>query len=814
MDITSNKASPSVPDALSEVGINERPLTHALRMRGIRFVLLNHAIRAVHNNIAAGAVLTGYALFLGATNYQIGLLSSVPNIAQALQGIAPVFTERLQNRKRVHTNFNLVSYLIWIPVALLPFFLPRAFCPWGMIGLVGLAAVVNAWGNPAGVAWFTDLVPPEMWGRFYARVNTLLTVSGMITALIAGRYVDITKDRYPLFSFSSIIIIGVIFAVISNGVLRLVPEPARKRGESQSSLEVFLLPFKNHNFRRLMIFFAVRSMAVMIAAPFFSVFWIKELKLSFSFIAVISALLSLSGVASYQIWAYLSDKYGNKPITKICWTGMCFIPLSWFFVTLDNHLWAAPAAALWGGFFGGGVLITQMNLRAQIAPEENRSVYIGCFNGVVCSASALGPVIGGLLAVLLKDVHFSFLHVEAGVLKSLFLVSAACRFACSPLLWLVEEEGEKPAQFILRQIPARSPVASLLNLIRFSRSSRTSERQEAVRALGSTKTRLAMEELVAALQDSSWEVRREAARSLGDIGDARAIDGIVGRLEDRETDIVEECAEALGKMQDPSVLGPLVLLLESDRPTVRRSAASALGALGSVRGVAYLERLIQRETDQSVYLTAVDALSRIGGANTIHYLRSLVRNSKPGIYRQQLVRCIGSLLGPEGEFYRLLRADQMSREEMVAKMFSSIRQRLAPARRGKRETDEDLEFVQVHLDAANLRYDNGEYVGSITCLRRSVMRALGYFTCTETGRQWMTAHNADENGGQDASSSMVGLLLAANDHLKQNVGYLQGLDRETRSRPPFDEEMLLAVFAVHQIGIELAAMRRAPKATT
>jgi hypothetical protein len=445
-----------------------------------------------------------------------------------------------------------------------------------------------------------------------------------------------------------------------------------------------------------------------------------------------------------------------------------------------------------------------LNLRAKIAPEENRSVYMGCFNGVVSTTSAIGPVIGGAVATLLKDVDFVAYGLHFDTLKCVFLISAACRMTCSPLLWLVEEADEKPAQFILRQISARNPIASFLHLIRFARPARTSERKDAARALGSTRTRLAVEELIAALEDSSWEVRREAARSLGEIGEVRAVDALIARLNDREADIVEEAAEALGKIGDPSCLAPLVLLLVSDRPSVRRSAVSALGALGNVKAVHYLERMLEKETDQSIYVATVDALSRIGGGSAIHYLRNLLRNSSPGIYRRQLANSISNLLGREGEFYKLLEADDMTRETAVDRTFAAARRRL-PGR--TRDSEEEADFIEVHLDAALQRYETSDYAGSIACIRKSVGQALRLFANSPRGIRWFESRGS-LSVGREEDSGAIGALLATNEHLKRNVGFLQGLDREARSREVFHEEMLLALFALEQVGAELVIMRR------
>ncbi|MBK8051049.1 MAG: HEAT repeat domain-containing protein [Anaerolineales bacterium] len=133
--------------------------------------------------------------------------------------------------------------------------------------------------------------------------------------------------------------------------------------------------------------------------------------------------------------------------------------------------------------------------------------------------------------------------------------------------------------------------------------------QAAATALGKIGTP-AVEPLVGALEDGSWEVRQAAAlalaeigtpavgplidalkdedtwvrwgaaKALGEIGDSRAVDSLIGALQDysyQEDD--RAAATALGKIGTPAV-EPLIGVLGGVLEGARQAAATALGETG------------------------------------------------------------------------------------------------------------------------------------------------------------------------------------------------------------------------------------------
>jgi HEAT repeat protein len=88
----------------------------------------------------------------------------------------------------------------------------------------------------------------------------------------------------------------------------------------------------------------------------------------------------------------------------------------------------------------------------------------------------------------------------------------------------------------------------------------------------------AVEPLIAALQDSRWEVRFAAARALGRIGDPRAVEPLIAAL--KEEDGRSSAARAPGEIGDARAVEPLIFALKDEDIGVRSAAAKALDEIG------------------------------------------------------------------------------------------------------------------------------------------------------------------------------------------------------------------------------------------
>lgn len=111
------------------------------------------------NACVGGAVMTAWALHLGASTLVIGLLGALPLAAQVLQLPSAWLTHRLGYR-RVAIAAIASSRVVWLPLAALPFVDLSAPARLQLyVTVFALAAILGVVGNNAWTAWMGDLVP-------------------------------------------------------------------------------------------------------------------------------------------------------------------------------------------------------------------------------------------------------------------------------------------------------------------------------------------------------------------------------------------------------------------------------------------------------------------------------------------------------------------------------------------------------------------------------------------------------------------------------------------------------------------------------
>jgi HEAT repeat protein/uncharacterized membrane protein YraQ (UPF0718 family) len=132
-------------------------------------------------------------------------------------------------------------------------------------------------------------------------------------------------------------------------------------------------------------------------------------------------------------------------------------------------------------------------------------------------------------------------------------------------------------------------------------------RQSILMTLGKIGSRDGLEAIISQLSNKNNLIRAMAADALGGIGDRQATPHLIKLLSDGEVKVRVAVVGALEKIKDPSATVPLVPLLYSDDVTMRRFVAGALGQLGDKGAVSPLIRSL-KDSDEKVRENALLSL--------------------------------------------------------------------------------------------------------------------------------------------------------------------------------------------------------------
>ncbi len=125
-----------------------------------------------------------------------------------------------------------------------------------------------------------DLVPERELGGCFSRRLALSTALGIVLALSASLYLDYWQERFPawnLYGYSVLFSLGWAVGMLGVYFIALIPEP-RFAPSTAPAATLLALPFRDPNFRNLLIFLGSWNFAVNLAAPFFTVYLLQRLQ--------------------------------------------------------------------------------------------------------------------------------------------------------------------------------------------------------------------------------------------------------------------------------------------------------------------------------------------------------------------------------------------------------------------------------------------------------------------------------------------------------------------------------------------------------
>lgn len=373
---------------------------------GLRMLLADGVCGQTMMVLTTGAFLIAFAIQLGASNTVIGLLSAVGPIAQVMQIPTIALVERTRHRKALVVIACFLNRSAFFVIAALPFFAPDN----SKVVILLVALLVHfGLGNVGGCAynsWIRDLIPEEIMGGFFAKRMALATAVGAGLSLLGGAGVDVYKHfaGNEIGAYTILFSIGATAGIVGVVFLGKIAEPKMPDEPYQGIWPLIVQPFKDANFRRLLIYLGCWSFAVNFCGPFFAVYMISRLNLNMTWILALSVLSQLVNVLFFGIWGRLSDRFSNKSALAVA-TPLFFLTfLIWPFTGMPHLAFLSiPLLILihvMGGISTAGVALCATNLALKSAPYGKATAYLAVNALVSGVAAAISPVLAGLAADL------------------------------------------------------------------------------------------------------------------------------------------------------------------------------------------------------------------------------------------------------------------------------------------------------------------------------------------------------------------------------------------------------------------------------
>ncbi len=396
-----------------------------------------------------------FAIALKASNAQVGLLGSLPNLVSSLFQIkSPLLIEKFGKRKSLVGLFVFLNSLIWIPIILTPFLFPKDLAVWFLIFLVIIYAVLNGMGGPAWASMMSDLVSEKTRGKYFGYRNTILGFVTLISILISGFILDIfSKKSSAFYGFVFIFVLAFISRVISWFYLSKMYEPKYNRSRIIFKFKDFLKKI-NSPFGKFVIFYFLITLGTNIAGPFFSVYMLRDLKFTYLTYTLLTVFASLGSIIGMSLWGRYIDEYGNIKILKLTGISVSILPLLWLFSQSPIYLMFVQ---ILGGFSWAGFGLAGFNYIFSTTLDK-RAYYVAYFNVFVGIGAFIGASLGGIMSTVLLS-NLLILFFISGVSRFL-----ACIFMFNKLREINVYKNIKNMNLLL-EITGIGPMFGIVNKV-------------------------------------------------------------------------------------------------------------------------------------------------------------------------------------------------------------------------------------------------------------------------------------------------------------------------------------------------------------
>jgi len=305
-----------------------------------------------------------------------------------------------------------------------------------------------------------DLVPIEIRGRFFSHRSMLATFVSLISGLLIGVFLDKFSNLYGFaIVFTFAVILG-IFDILC--FIWVYDPPMRKTDFSNVNFSKLFKESVTHpKFSRFLLFAIFWNFALNISAPYFNLYMIKHLKMSYFDIALFVQIISnVTTILSVRILGRLIDRFGNKPILEISTFIVSFLPYIWCFTTPNNWLFFVILVQIFAGIFWPGIDLSFNNLALGLSPDENRSFYIAVLNLFVGITNAVSFILGGYIIEYVAPPIVNFinnlLHIHLVEYHLIFILSGILRLVFSrTFIPKISEERSKPVEELTNHIVKR-----------------------------------------------------------------------------------------------------------------------------------------------------------------------------------------------------------------------------------------------------------------------------------------------------------------------------------------------------------------------
>ncbi len=354
------------------------------------------AVGAIILNLA-NPFFSMFARRMGASDYEIGLVSSLPALI-GIMALVPgsLLVDRSGNKKKIVSRLILLFGVMYPLAALTPL-----FGNYKVPLFVTVIALMNWPFSVFNISWqsfFSDVMVSNFNSAFTKRTRAA-TVVGTSTSLAAGlllAYIP-KDDTERIVMYQLFFGLSFLLAIIQSWLLNRVTSPNLQKdtGVQTKSLTTIkeclnnLLIYKE--FRTFIILAFIFHVSWHMGWPLFFIYQVDVIGINEAWLSYVNVAVGFAGVITYTFWGKIIEKKGARLVLIFGTLGLSVNALTMILVKSQFPLLLQSTVT--GLTFSAFTLAIFSNL-IEVVPQKNKTINIAIYTTLIYLSQFISPLVG------------------------------------------------------------------------------------------------------------------------------------------------------------------------------------------------------------------------------------------------------------------------------------------------------------------------------------------------------------------------------------------------------------------------------------
>ena len=409
-------------------------------------ILTENCFNNVTANLVGGSFLTGLLLNLNAGTVQIGLINMLVYTGNIFQILSPLFLERFRKRKTMLIWSRAIIHIMNVVLIGLIAVLPTQdqIKVLLILGMIAALNVVSAFTAQGFSIWHMKSVPEHERASYFSANQISSNVSVYSLLLFGSFLTDLFKqqgmERTGLLVVRAI---ALLFAMLDIYWLTKVKEyPEEKSGTSINLKNIFLLPLREKRYLPSVLIVFLWSLFANTTGPFYTVYLLSDLKVSYSFINIATSLYVPCVIFLAPIWA--------RHINRTSWFAAFYKALLLYGLVFCTHSlvtadwpWFYIIVAILCFLISPGINIIMANMAFYRLPKTNQTVYLTFYATVAMVGSILGTWFSTVYMSMTEGFALEYLGIRFSNVQLLTLITGSSIILLSVIVYFLHKRDKK-----------------------------------------------------------------------------------------------------------------------------------------------------------------------------------------------------------------------------------------------------------------------------------------------------------------------------------------------------------------------------------